>query len=303
MAFSGAMVKKAADQTGADYNLGAEPFGVVVGWDTEVYDTDGWHDTGSNTSRFTVPSGVSYVRMTANLRFNGTITGSVAVFVWVMKNGDTNTATRHINLPICMEDVSDGFSTIRLPNLVSGPIAVTPGDYLELMLFTKNDDSVTVEALSWCAIEAIANFSGCLVKKSADETAADYGTADVALTWDTEAFDVGGWHDTGSNTSRLTVPSGVSYARLSGCVTVTSLAAGTDVQIWVTKNGDNAAATRHINLPYVLEDSDEAARHLNFMSCPLAVSAGDYFELRLLTAGDASVTVEDYSWFAIEKIA
>jgi hypothetical protein len=33
------------------------------------------------------------------------------------------------------------------------------------------------------------------------------------------------------------------------------------------------------------------------------VSAGDYFEVRLLTSGDASVTVEDHSWFAIEKLA
>jgi hypothetical protein len=297
MAFSGCMVKKGADQTTADYNPAA-----VVTWDTEVYDVGGWHDTGSNTSRFTVPSGVSYVRVTANIRLLA-VTGSALAYVWVIKDGDNNAATRHINLPIAMEDSPDGVSsTLRLPMVVSGPIAVTPGNYLEIVVNLPADDSVTLEALSWATIEALDNFSGCLVKKAVDQTAADYGTADAALAWDTEAFDVGGWHDGGDNT-KLTVPSGVSYVRVSGCVTVTSLASGVNTQIWVTKDGDNNAATRHINLPYVLEDSDDATRHLNFTSAPIAVTAGTYFELRLYTPGDTSVTVEDYSWFAIEKVA
>ena len=147
-----------------------------------------------------------------------------------------------------------------------------------------------------------AGFSGAMVKKAADQTAANYST-NAAILWDTEVYDVGGWHDTGSNTSRFTVPSGVSYARLTACLAVTSLNANAATYAWVTKNGDNVAATRHTNLPTVHADASPAFQWLNLASAAIPVSAGDYFELRLETGGDGSTTLEDYSWFSIEKVA
>ena len=294
MAFSGCMVRKSANQTTANYGAGA-----IVTWDAEAFDVGGWHDAVSNTSRLTVPSGVSYVRVTANALIDQIGSGFDA-FMYVIKNGDDG-ATRHVNLPYVMEDSTAG--TYHL-NLASGPIAVSAGDYFEVVLNLSGDNSVTLWGNgSWFAIEALDSFSGCLVKKAADQTTADYST-DAAISWDTDVIDVGGWHDTGADTSRLTVPSGVSYVRLSAAVCLSSLATNTDVWIWATKNGDNVAETRHVNLPVTHEDSPSStSQYLNFLSGPISVSAGDYFELRLHAIGDASVTFEDFSWFAIEKIA
>jgi hypothetical protein len=166
-----------------------------------------------------------------------------------------------------------------------------------------SDTSVTVTAAqSFFAIEAVENFSGAMAKKSADQTAANYSAGPV-ITWNTDALDVGGWHDTGSNTSRLTVPSGVSYARVYANIGVTGIDPNNDTYAWIEKNGDNNAATRHVNLPVGLVNTAGTEAYINLVSPPLAVVAGDYFEVRLLIQGDASVTVEDFSWFAIEKLA
>jgi hypothetical protein len=296
MAFSGALVKKAADQTTANFTAAF----TALTWDTETYDVGGWHDTGSNTSRLTVPSGVTHVKLTGCVGISS-ITGTASLYVAVFKNGDAVAGTRAINLPLVGPLVMAN-GDYQLP-LVSGPLAVSSGDYFELVVLIVGDSSVTVTAgQSFFAIEAIENFSGAMAKKAADQTTANY-SANAVITWDTDALDVGGWHDTGSNTSRLTVPSGVTYVRVTACVGVTSLAANADTYAWIEKNGDNNAATRHVNLPVMLQDSGGAEAYINLVSGPLAVSAGDWFEVRLLTSGDASVTVEDHSWFAIEKLA
>jgi hypothetical protein len=143
-------------------------------------------------------------------------------------------------------------------------------------------------------------FSGAMVKKAADQTAANYSTAAV-VSWDTEVYDTDAWHDAGTP-SRFTVPSGVSYVRFTACVAVTSVNANANCFAWVFKNGDNAAATRHTNLPTAFADSDSTTQWLNLASGPYSCTPGDYFELRLETGGDSSTTVEDYSWFAVEKV-
>lgn len=291
MAFSGAMVSKNSDQTATNFSS------TVLTWGAEVYDVGGWFDSGTSTSRMTVPSGVSYVRLTVGTTFTS-LTNFINGYVWVTKNGDTDGATRHINMPITLQYGNGGDYNICLS---SGPLAVSAGDYFEVVASMSGDASSTMEDYSWFAIEALPSFSGCMVKNSADLTTQDYSSATV-LTWDTDVIDVGGWHDTGSNTSRLTVPSGVNYVRLTANVNITALLGGADTYCWFIKNGDNNAATRHINLPVTLEDSDQTVRHLNIVSGPLSVTAGDYFELVASIPGDSSVTLEDYSWMSIQKL-
>ena len=59
----GALAKKSADLTAQNLTTA-----TAVAWPAEAYDTDSIHDLVTNNSRLTVPSGVSYVRLTANLR-------------------------------------------------------------------------------------------------------------------------------------------------------------------------------------------------------------------------------------------
>jgi hypothetical protein len=141
-------------------------------------------------------------------------------------------------------------------------------------------------------------FFAALVKKAADQTTANY-SAGAAVTWDTETTDTASIHDTGSNTSRLTVPAGASYVRLSACINISSVNTNTRAYAYFTKDG--AAFGSFVGAGTVSKYGSATEHFLNIVSPPVAVTAGQYFEVVLLCA-DTSITVEDHSWFAMERV-
>jgi hypothetical protein len=45
---------------------------TLIGWDAEVFDTDGFHDNATNNSRMTIPSGkAGYYQVSSSIRFDG----------------------------------------------------------------------------------------------------------------------------------------------------------------------------------------------------------------------------------------
>lgn len=130
--FRGAMVKKTADQTGANYSAGA-----VIAWDGEIYDTDNIHDTVTNNSRLTVPAGVTRVSLGLNLRLTN-MTAASSLTAILTKNGTTTW-----DGAACYADNPD--STNPRIHFNSGPLAVTAGDYFEIHL-TCNDTSIDITA-------------------------------------------------------------------------------------------------------------------------------------------------------------
>lgn len=130
---NGALVRKAADQTTADYTLGP-----VVTWDQESYDDNSWHDNSTNPSRMTVPSGVTRVRVGANLALSS-VNASVRILVTILKNG-----TSVFDGAAAMEGATPG--TAPRVSVSSGPIACVATDYFEVSLFVQTDTSITVVA-------------------------------------------------------------------------------------------------------------------------------------------------------------
>jgi len=141
---------------------------------------------------------------------------------------------------------------------------------------------------------------GCLVKKAADQTGANF-TSITALTWDSETggYDTDNIHDNSASPSRLTVPAGVGKVKLIGKVAVTSLTADNWGGIFVYKNG----ASGYVGYPGQMAESSNPGAHLIVTTPVLAVSPSDYFELMLLVESDTSVSIEEESsWFAMEII-
>lgn len=140
---AGVLVKKAADQTTADYTTAA-----AVTWNTEEYEIGGaWHDNSTNPSRITVPSGYRRIRATAQIAISSH-TADTWIAVEIRKNGSS-----FVGGPAQKTEVgaTDGFV-----NLVSPPLEVNPGDYFETFLQVESDNSITVTAArSWMAVEAI----------------------------------------------------------------------------------------------------------------------------------------------------
>jgi hypothetical protein len=142
-----------------------------------------------------------------------------------------------------------------------------------------------------------AMFLGTLVKKAADQTDADY-LLGAAVAWDAETFDVTDWHDAGSNPSRITIPTGVNYVRLSACISLASITLTSRAYAYFTKNVDGVVPGLPLNSKYF---ATSTAHYINIVSAPLATVAGDYFEVGLLCT-DVTTTVEDFSWFAAERV-
>jgi hypothetical protein len=144
-----------------------------------------------------------------------------------------------------------------------------------------------------------AAFRGALVHKAADQATADYTTG-TAIAWDAEAYDTDSIHDTVTNNSRLTVPTGVTQVKLSCGLAISSLTADMYVQLQLRKGG----STDFIGQTQTFQETGFGAAGLSFHSPKLDVVAAEYFDAFLTIQTDASVTLDDdRCWFAMEIIA
>lgn len=138
-------------------------------------------------------------------------------------------------------------------------------------------------------------FRGAMVYLTADEPIAA-STAEY-LAWDAADYDLGGWADIGGgNPSRLTVPTGVSRVKLTANVVFDADLAG-ETSITIHKNG---AAIRGGGLQ---NTSVSAADWQNISSATLEVTAGDYFELEVVSSSARDVSAGASTFFSIESVS
>lgn len=121
--------------------------GAAISFASESYDTDAWHNTSSNTSRLTVPAGISYVRISAALEFAANSTGHR--YAYIKKNG----ADFGPPYPTAAS-VGVSASYVSALSLCSVPLSVSSGDYFELFALQTSGGNLDVEIASF-AIEAV----------------------------------------------------------------------------------------------------------------------------------------------------
>ncbi len=144
-----------------------------------------------------------------------------------------------------------------------------------------------------------AMFCGAKVKKSTDQTAANYSSG-AALAWDTEEFDTDGWHDNVTNNSRLSVPSGlpITKVRLTVAVHGTSVTNSSNINIYLEKTGSGL-----VDFPVqTFQQGAQAGFFINGTHIDSCTAGTDYYRA-ILFCSDTSITVEsEDSYFAIEAI-
>lgn len=290
-AYKGAMASMVANETGANYSADKS-----VPFDDEVYDFGGWHDKVTLNDRLTVPTGVTKVRLTANIQTAGETANENCVLT-IRKNGTGNFVGT-------ANQAQYNDETENYINAATPVIEVAAGDYFTLHYNTEADTSITVLAITTSfAIEAVEVIvpaqagRGALAHKVADETA-DYSTQ-AAVPWDKEARDTDSIHDTATNNTRMTVPTGVTLVQLQGSVLITGATSGEHANLYLTKNGVQTA----IGLPSTKGEVTDTVLSMAVASAVLEVTAGDYFELELEVETDTSVTLDnDRSWFSLEIV-
>jgi hypothetical protein len=134
VAFVGAMVKKSADQTGANYTTITS-----IAWDAEIYDTDGFHDNVTNNTRFTIPSGGDgYYTVGVAIRATN-VTTSNYLQLALLKNGSLawdGSASQYVSAAANSPTVATN----------TGPVLLVAGDYVEAQLLSAADTSIDITA-------------------------------------------------------------------------------------------------------------------------------------------------------------
>ena len=127
----GALVGLSADGGAID----ASP-GYLVGFDTEVYDTDGFHDNVTNNSRLTIPSGlgIKKIRLTGQL-YGTNVTSTTYTTLIINKNGS--------EIGTGLPYIGGGTITNLSKNASSGELSCVDGDYFELT-YSASDTSTNL---------------------------------------------------------------------------------------------------------------------------------------------------------------
>ena len=144
-------------------------------------------------------------------------------------------------------------------------------------------DSTAATGLKWAAVAGGSSFAGCRLNKlSGNQSIAD--STYVAVTWPTEVFDVGGYHESVTNPSRITIPTGKGgYYRVSWRQGVTAAASTCTIYT----NGTGGTRNAFINV---------ANAEANGSTMVLYLAAGDYIEVYLRqTSGTSKLAFDENS--------
>jgi hypothetical protein len=291
MTIRGALVKKSADQIGANYKTSSaqvQTDGVVVTWDSEVYDSSGFHSTSINTSRLTIPATVngSYGIITACLSIASMAENTLCI-AKILKNGTYQYigfgGTQHMSGDISAS-ASQSWVQVR-----TSPVLLSTNDYFEVALFA-NDTSIDVKAESSFGILVLDDRSQTqrvLTRKSANQTAANYSTR-TAITWNQDVYDTDSIHDVSSNTTKLIVPSALNgkYGIVQASVGCTSVTNSISAALGIAKGG--SLTYNGFGGNSVLTAA--TAIGLTCRTQPILLTTGDEFEAVFYTA-DTSIDV------------
>lgn len=127
-----------------------------------------------------------------------------------------------------------------------------------------------------------SSFSGCFLTKSGTQSIPN--STDTAVTFDTEYFDVGGYHDNSTNNSRITIPSGKDgYFLFLGQINYASNGTG-GRYAYIVVNGTYIQQA-------VFSASSQSYTIAN-ISTVLSLVAGDYVQLITVQNSGGALNVE-----------
>jgi len=104
---------------------------TAITWSTELFDTDGFHSTVTNTSRITIPSGKGgYYQVNGSIRWDDNTTGSRLITIY--KNGTL--------FQISAKPGSSIDPTMNIQTIMY----LVPTDYIEIFVYQNSGGNRTV---------------------------------------------------------------------------------------------------------------------------------------------------------------
>jgi hypothetical protein len=242
---------------------------TVLLFPSEDWDTDGYHSTSVNTGRITIPAGLGgkYL-VSGHVLFVAGGSGTYDITIDKNAGGSDGECLTRWYAATSYQAV-ECFSVLDL----------VAGDFIELK--ARNTSGTLATTQTWfSAVKLDSGHVGQGVGASVHNSTTQSVTASQEnyLTLDTEDFDTDGFHSTVTDTSRLTVPTGLGgkYLVIGSMWSTTN----TSHDFRIVKNRTTKYADSH------LTGGAGAAGQTHTI---LDLSAGDYVELSTYPAGNASV--------------
>lgn len=185
-----------------------------------------------------------------------------------------------------------GLYVINDAGTVVGPIGAAAGDAADISIadaggyFTGTDVEDALQELG-AGGGAVADSIACKVTRTAAFTLTTSGTT-YTIPWDTEEFDSDVFHDTVTNNTRITIPTGLGGLYYVGATLGMVAFTGANQRFlgWISKNGSTT-------IDYA-EVGGDGNTQIPFVSLSTVVSlaAGDYLEAKVIqtTGGSRGFT-------------
>jgi len=172
------------------------------------------------------------------------------------------------------------------------------GQYNWVELVTDGTDWIGVSGF----INSGGSFRGCLAYGVSDPMQSLTHNTSTKLNFDGEIYDTDSIHDTVTNTSRLTVPSGATKARLTAQVAFA--ANGTGYRSVIIKDDVAIDYIFHGHARGYQDGSASYDTYINITTPVINVGSSSYFELEAFQNSGGSLSVRGYedTWFAMEII-
>lgn len=155
--------------------------------------------------------------------------------------------------------------------------------------------TLTVTGGGGSGASQFTGFSGAMLQASSGQSITN--STSTALTWASATYDVGSWSNIGSHPTRLTVPTGVTRARVT-CGTAWA-SSPTFTIVAIGKNGADPIASASYN---GLSTMSTSGGLVSVVSPILQVSPTDYFECYVFqgSGGTINTTGDGYQYFGIQ---
>jgi hypothetical protein len=174
--------------------------------------------------------------------------------------------------------------------------SLATGDLLEVETVAGNSRKATADNVAK-SLRGMG-MDGAKVRKAAGLTAQNL-TGTASVTWDSEDWDTGSYHDNGSNTERLTTAN-AGYYQVIGHLQLANVASGNWVQLAIERLNSSGVLQENIAL-LTVELTATISYFLNVVGTALFAS-GDYARLRVQVESDTSVDIQTNSYLEIRRV-
>lgn len=232
---------------------------------TESYDSDGFHDTSSNTSRMTIPAGLGGKYLVIG-QASWPQNASGDRYIYIRKNGTTGFNQTYERASVNWKSRQQATDVLDL----------AAGDYIEIVIGQDSGGSLTLEGGSFEIAKLDSGKVGAGIGCRAYNQTAVQAVANstgVIVTYPTEEFDTDGFHSTSVNTGRMTVPAGLGGKYLvAAIVRWPGTGGGTQRNFTITKNGNIVPG----GMAFVAPPANPVTTSASIV---LDLLAGDYIEV------------------------